>query len=377
MQENKTLELTTTLVGRPSVTPDDAGCQDILAERLEALGFRAHRLQFGDVSNLWAERGEGKPLVVFAGHTDVVPPGPSELWDSDPFVPEIRDGHLYGRGAADMKSSLAAFVTAVEDYIERTPAHKGSIGFLITSDEEGVARDGTRRIVDWLRDQGKQIDYCVVGEPSSVETLGDEIKNGRRGSLNGALVVHGVQGHVAYPHQAKNPIHVVAPVLAELVAAEWDQGTEQFPPTTFQVSNVRAGTGADNVIPASLELEFNLRYSTAVTEESLQERIEALLERHGLSYTLNWRHSGAPFLTPVGVLIEAMRMAIRDELGRDPILSTAGGTSDARFIAPTGAEVVEFGPINRTIHHANECVAVADLPRLGRIYAKVLAKLLK
>lgn len=376
MNIDKTVELAMDLIARPSVTPNDAGCQDLLIKRLAASGFQAHRLRFGDVDNFWAERGHGSPLVVFAGHTDVVPPGAPDTWQSDPFDPEIRDGYLYGRGAADMKSSLAAFVIAIENYIARYPQHRGSIALLITSDEEGVARDGTAKVVKWLTARGKKIDYCIVGEPSSVETLGDVIKIGRRGSLNGRLSVHGVQGHIAYPQRAKNPIHVMAPALAELVATEWDQGYQNFPKTTFQVSNIHAGTGADNVIPGKLEIEFNFRYSPAVTEAELRKRVEDILGQHNVEYSLAWRPSGQPFLTSPGTLVDAVHNAIRTELEVEPQLSTAGGTSDARFIAPTGAEVIELGPLNGTIHQANESVPVQDLPRLADVYTGILQRLL-
>ncbi len=316
-------------------------------------------------------------MVVFAGHTDVVPTGPREAWQSDPFVPQIRDGNLYGRGAADMKSSLAAFVTAIAEFVSRHPRHQGSIALLITSDEEGVARDGTVKVVDWLRQQGKTIDYCIVGEPCSEDKLGDVIKNGRRGSLNGKLSVRGVQGHIAYPHLAKNPIHLVAPALAELVATRWDDGHENFLPTSFQVSNVAAGTGADNVIPGTLELEFNFRYSPALTDTALRERVEQVLQRHQLDYSLSWRLSGEPFLTPAGRLVDAARAAIRAELSLEAALSTAGGTSDGRFIARTGAQVVELGPVNASIHQVNERVRVADLAALARVYTRILVLLLK
>lgn len=374
---DKTLALTMELVRQPSITPDDAGCQDLLIEHLQPLGFEISRLKFGDVDNLWAQRGTEAPLVVFAGHTDVVPPGPRGNWDSDPFTPELRDGFLYGRGAADMKSSLAAFITAIEHFLERHPRQPGSIALLITSDEEGLAQNGTRKVVEWLDQQGKKIDYCIVGEPSSVHVLGDVIKNGRRGSLNGKLSVRGIQGHIAYPHLAQNPIHLMAPALTELVSLDWDNGFENFPATSFQISNVHAGTGADNVIPGQLDIEFNFRYSPAVTDAELRQRVESLLERHQLAYTLSWRLSGKPFLTPAGALVNAVRQALRSELQREPELSTAGGTSDGRFIAPTGAQVVEVGPVNATIHKANECVRVADLSALAQVYATTLGLLLK
>lgn len=377
MSMDKTIELAMELIRRPSITPDDAGCQDLLIERLEPLGFEISRLKFGDVHNLWAQRGREGPVVVLAGHTDVVPTGPREGWDSDPFTPQTRDGYLYGRGAADMKSSLAAFVTAIEDFVDRYPQHRGTVALLITSDEEGIARDGTAKVVEWLSQQGKTIDYCIVGEPCSEDTLGDVIKNGRRGSLNGKLSVRGLQGHIAYPQLARNPIHLLAPALAELVAMRWDDGDADFPPTSFQVSNIAAGTGADNVIPGMLALEFNFRYSPAFTDTALRERIEQVLQRHRLDYSLSWRHSGEPFITPAGRLVDAARAAIRAELAVKPALSTAGGTSDGRFIARTGAQVVELGPVNASIHKVNECIRVADLAPLAKVYARMLVFLLE
>jgi len=373
---DRTLELAMALIACPSLTPKDAGCQDMMIHRLRALGFEIHRLRFGEVDNFWARRGGHAPLIVFAGHTDVVPTGPRENWQSDPFKPEIRDGYLYGRGAADMKSSLAAFITAIEDFLAQHPAHRGSIGLLITSDEEGVSIDGTVRVVEWLRARNEKIDYCIVGEPSSTEKLGDVIKNGRRGSLNGKLTLHGVQGHIAYPHLAQNPIHLFAPAFAELVKMKWDQGNEYFPPTSFQISNIHAGTGAENVIPGQLEINFNFRYSTVVTEAQLRERVEKLLDAHGLGYSLHWTLSGQPFLTPAGVLVDAVRKAIRSELGREAALSTHGGTSDGRFIASSGAEIVELGPLNATIHKINERILVADLAALAKVYKKTLEYLL-
>lgn len=364
------------LIRRPSVTPHDAGCQELIAARLAPLGFQIEALRFGEVDNLWARRGTAAPLVVFAGHTDVVPPGPLAHWTSDPFEPAVRDGHLYGRGAADMKSSLAAFVTAVEEFVAQAPEHRGSIAFLLTSDEEGPAVDGTRKVVEWLTQHGVLIDYCVVGEPTSGQVLGDTIKNGRRGSLSGRLVVHGVQGHVAYPHLASNPIHTLAPALAELVATEWDRGNADFPPTSFQVSNVRAGTGAENVIPGRLELDFNFRFSTAVTEAGLRDRVEEILRRHGVEHEIAWTLSGPPYLTPRGRLVEAARAAIRETCGIETALSTTGGTSDGRFIAPTGAEVIELGPSNATIHKIDERVAVEEPARLALVYRSLLRRLL-
>ena len=374
--ENKTLDLAIELIRCPSVTPDDAGCQKILAQRLTAAGFRCEHLRYGDVDNLWAERGDGKPLVVFAGHTDVVPPGPRENWQSDPFKPEVRDGMLYGRGAADMKGAVAAFVTAAETFVAAHPKHKGAIGLLITSDEEGPAVNGTVKVMDWLAARGRKIDYCIVGEPSSAKVLGDVIKNGRRGSLSGKLTVRGIQGHVAYPHLARNPIHQLTPALTELTAIEWDKGNTDFPATSFQVSNINGGTGAENVIPGSVEVWFNFRFSTAVTDALLKERTEAALKKHGLDYQLVWTLSGQPFLTRGTRLIEAVRRAVREELGAEATPNTAGGTSDGRFIAPTGAEVVELGVLNSTIHKTDECVAVTDLGRLSDTYRRVLEHLL-
>lgn len=373
---DRTLELAKQLIARPSVTPDDAGCQDLMIARLETLGFEIHRLRFGQVDNFWARHGTAKPLVAFAGHTDVVPTGPKEKWTTDPFTPVVRDGFLYGRGAADMKGSLAAFITAIEDFVARHPDHKGSIGLLITSDEEGPSVDGTVKVIEWLTARGEQIDCCLVGEPSCVQRLGDTIKNGRRGSLNGRLTVLGKQGHIAYPHLVRNPIHLAAPALAELATIEWDRGNEFFPPTSFQVSNIHAGTGAENVVPGHLEALFNFRYSTAVTDDQLKARVETVLKRHGLQYQLEWSLSGRPFLTEPGALVDALRAAIQTELAIETSLSTSGGTSDGRFIAPTGAQVVELGPLNATIHQIDECVRVEDLARLSRVYAETLARLL-
>ena len=373
---DKTLELAKQLITRPSLTPKDEGCQELMIERLKPLGFEVHRLRFGDVDNFWARRGTTKPLVVFAGHTDVVPTGPQEEWTSDPFTPVVRDGFLYGRGAADMKGSLAAFITAIEDFVAQHSNHKGSIGLLITSDEEGPSVNGTVKVVEWLAARGEKIDCCLVGEPSCVKTLGDTLKNGRRGSLNGALTVHGKQGHIAYPHLVRNPIHLAAPALAELAGIEWDRGNEFFPPTSFQISNINAGTGADNVVPGHLEIKFNFRYSTAVTDNGLRERVEEVLKRHGLQYDLAWTLSGLPFLTRPGTLVDALRQAIRAEFGIETTLATSGGTSDGRFIAPTGSQVVELGPVNATIHQIDECVRVEDLASLSRIYIRTLAHLL-
>lgn len=373
---SETLDLAADLIRRPSVTPDDAGCQALLAERLSASGFAVEHMPFNDVSNLWARRGTARPLLVFAGHTDVVPPGPREAWHGDPFEPVLRDGLLYGRGAADMKGSLAAMIDACRRFVERRPDHRGSIGFLITSDEEGPAVDGTVRVMQTLKGREETIDWCLVGEPTSSEQVGDVIKNGRRGSLSGTLVVEGVQGHVAYPQLADNPVHRAAPALAELCARRWDEGSDHFPPTTFQISNLRAGTGAGNVIPGTLEVQFNFRYSTAVTHEQLRTWVREILDRHGLRYRLEWSHSGRPFLTEDGRLMAVVKAAIRQVTGRDCRTSTSGGTSDGRFIAPGGAQVIELGPVNATIHKADECVQAADLEALSRIYETILDDLL-
>jgi succinyl-diaminopimelate desuccinylase len=373
---NPTLDLTQQLIARSSVTPDDGGCQVLIAERLAACGFRSETIACNGVTNAWLRRGDGAPLFVFAGHTDVVPPGPRESWRTDPFEPTISDGILYGRGASDMKSSIAAFAVAAEEFLQRHPTHRGSIALLLTSDEEGPAVDGTVRVVDALRARGESPDFCIVGEPTSVDALGDTIKNGRRGSLNGKLTVLGKQGHIAYPHLVRNPIHLVAPALTELTGIEWDRGNEFFPPTSFQMSNIHAGTGADNVVPGHLEIKFNFRYSTAVTDDGLKQRVEEVLKRHGLHYELSWALSGRPFLTKPGTLVDALRDAIRAELGVEATLSTSGGTSDGRFIAPTGAQVVELGPLNATIHQIDECVRAQDLVSLSRVYARTLAYLL-
>ena len=371
-----TFELARELISRVSITPNDGGCQDVLAQRLARLGFTIERMRFGDVENLWARRGGTKPLVCFAGHTDVVPTGPLDQWNSDPFQPTVRDGVLYGRGAADMKSSIAAFITAIEAFLAEHPDHAGSIALLITSDEEGVAVNGTVKVVDALRARGETLDYCIVGEPSSVAMLGDTMKNGRRGSLTGELLVRGVQGHIAYPHLSRNPIHQFAPALAELSAAKWDDGNEYFPPTTWQVSNITAGTGATNVIPGELRVSFNFRFSTASTMESLKARMHELLDRHGLDYSLTWWLSGRPFLTPKGKLVESLSRAVKAVTGRTPELSTSGGTSDGRFIADVCREVVELGPINASIHKLDEHIVLADLDALSRIYQFALADIL-
>ena len=371
-----TLALTRALIERRSLTPDDAGIQTILRERLEPLGFRPSTLTVNGVTNLWARRGEAHPLVCFAGHTDVVPTGPPERWNSDPFAPTERDGFLYGRGAADMKASLAAFVVAIEAFVAVYPGAPGSIAVLFTSDEEGPSIDGTARVVDALKAAGERIDYCIVGEPTSVELLGDMIKNGRRGTLSGTLTVKGVQGHIAYPHLADNPIHRAAPALAELAVTRWDDGNAYFPPTTWQCSNIRAGTGATNVIPGSLEVMFNFRHSTESMQASLKERFRAVLDRHGLDYTLDWTGSGKPYLTPRGMLVDVVSAAVRDATGRVPELSCTGGTSDGRFIADVCAEIVELGPVSASIHKIDERVRIADLALLAAIYRGVLERLL-
>lgn len=371
-----TLALACELIALPSVTPDDGGCQKLLASRLSALGFEARELVFGQVHNLWLRRGQSAPLVVFAGHTDVVPTGPLEGWDTPPFEPTERDGWLYGRGAADMKSSLAAFVTAIEGFLSRHPDVPGSIALLLTSDEEGPAVDGTTRVVEWLRETGQIPDYCIVGEPTSVERVGDTIKNGRRGSLSGVLTVQGVQGHVAYPHLAQNPIHLAAPALAELATTVWDEPNGDFPATTFQISNVQSGTGAGNVIPGELTAWFNFRFSTASTHEALQQKVTAILDRHGLKYRIHWNLGARPFLTPQGPLVNAVSAAIQTVTGQPPEVSTTGGTSDGRFLVTLCPQVLELGPCNATIHQRNERVAVTDLPLLSRMYQETLAHLL-
>lgn len=371
-----TLELTKQLIARPSVTPDDQGCQKLIAGRLQAIGFEVEHHRFGEVDNLWARRGKQQPLFVFAGHTDVVPPGPVEQWQYDPFTPTISGNTLFGRGAADMKSSIAAMICACEKFIAENPGHNGSIAFLITSDEEGDAIDGTVKVVELLQQRNENIDWCLVGEPTSTDTVGDVVKNGRRGSLSGTLKIIGTQGHIAYPQLADNPIHRLAPALNDLVNEKWDNGNEFFPPTSFQISNINAGTGANNVIPGSVDILFNLRFSTEITEEQIRDRIEQILDAHGLDYELVWALSGNPFLTSEGRLIDATRAAIKHVRKFDTELSTSGGTSDGRFIAPTGAQVIELGPVNASIHKIDENIGIDELEELTGIYHEILVQLL-
>lgn len=373
---SKTLALTEELIALHSVTPADGGCQLKMAERLSPLDFDCETIASGDVTNLWARRGKAQPLLVFAGHTDVVPTGPLERWSSDPFVPTHRNGKLYGRGAADMKTSLAAMVVAVEEFVAAHPNHKGSIGFLITSDEEGPAIDGTVIVCDKLKARGEQLDYCIVGEPTSVNQIGDMIKNGRRGTMSGKLIIKGLQGHIAYPHLAKNPIHLAMPALAELATIEWDQGNEYYLPTSWQMSNIHAGTGASNVIPGECVVDFNFRFSTASTVEGLQKGVHAVLDKHGLDYQLNWTVGGLPFLTPRGELSDALSSAIKAETGLDTELSTTGGTSDGRFIAQICPQVIEFGPTNASIHKIDEHIAVSEIEPLKNVYRRTLENLL-
>ena len=377
---SKTLELAKALIARRSLTPDDAGCQEIMTERLQALGFRIENMRFGNVDNFYARRGTTGPLLVFAGHTDVVPTGPVEKWNTPPFEPTIKDGMLYGRGAADMKTSCAAFITAIEDFISAHPDHTGSIGLLITSDEEGVAIDGTVKVVEALQARGETFDYCIVGEPTSNKVVGDMIKNGRRGSLSGKLIVKGVQGHIAYPHLVKNPIHMVAPAIKDLVETTWDNGNQYFPPTSWQISNMNGGTGATNVVPGEVEILFNFRFCPEVdgqgsTEQNLKQRVHAILDSHNLNYDLEWEYS-PPYVTPPAELVEAISKAIQQAYGVTPELSTTGGTSDGRFIANICPQVIEFGPLNATIHKLNECVGVADIEPLKDTYRITLEKLL-
>ena len=377
MGKSAVLELAEDLISRPSVTPEDAGCQDLMVARLKAVGFRVTRLPANGVENFWAERGGAGPRLCFAGHTDVVPSGPLAEWQNDPFQPVIRDGMLYGRGAADMKGSLAAMVVAAERFVALHPAHSGRLAFLITSDEEGIATHGTRHVVDWLREHGETIDWCVVGEPSSEKVLGDVIKNGRRGSLNGRLTVHGIQGHVAYPDKADNPIHRAFRPLADLVDHSWDAGNDFFPPTRLQFSNIHAGTGANNVIPGQLQADFNFRFSTESTPESLQAGVHKILDSAAMRYAIDWQLSGPPFFTAPGALVAATQKALQAVAQRVAKLSTGGGTSDGRFIAQLGGQVVELGPVNATIHKINECVAVADLEHLAQIYTEIMVYLLE
>lgn len=371
---NPVIELAMTLISRASMTPEDGGCQQMIAERLEKIGFRAKHMCFDEVENLWITHGDGAPCLIYVGHTDVVPTGPLGNWSSDPFRPEIRDGYLYGRGAADMKGSIASMVTAMERFITDHAGHRGTIGMLLTSDEEGPAVNGTRRVVDYLNTNNIRIDWCLVGEPTCINVVGDVIKNGRRGSLGADLHVYGVQGHVAYPQHASNPIHLVSPALAELANTTWDNGNEFYPPTSFQVSNINAGTGADNVIPGHVDIMFNFRFCTETTHEELRKRVETILDKHQLSYDIEWKLSGEPFLTPKGKLLDTVIAAVREIAGVEPEISTSGGTSDGRFIAPTGAEVIELGPVNATIHKIDECVKVDDLLTLSDIYEKIIRK---
>jgi len=369
---SNTLELAKSLISKPSITPDDHGCQAIMIDRLNKIGFEIHPLKFGDVDNFWAVHGDSGPLFAFAGHTDVVPAGDENAWNTKPFEPTIKDGYLYGRGAADMKGGLASMVTATEKFIKENPNHKGRIAFLITSDEEGVAVNGTVKVMDYLKANEQKIDYCLLGEPSSTSSTGDVIKNGRRGSLNGVLKVNGKQGHVAYPHLAKNPIHLVSPALDDLCNQEWDNGNDYFPATSFQISNMHSGDGVTNVIPGDAQVKFNFRYSTETNKENLQKKVHEVLDLHNLDYSIEWSHSGYPFLTPKGALVSACVEAIKKTKGIDTELSTSGGTSDGRFIAQEGTQVVELGPVNATIHQINESVLVQDLDDLSEIYYQVL-----
>jgi succinyl-diaminopimelate desuccinylase len=370
------LALTNDLIARPSVTPDDAGCQAMISERLARAGFRCEQIDFGAVKNLWASHGEGGDVLCFLGHTDVVPPGPREAWASDPFTPTIRDGYLYGRGAADMKGSVAAFVVALEQFVAANPDHPGTVALLLTSDEEGDAIDGVRKVAEHFRATGRRIDFCVTGEPSSKEVLGDLLRVGRRGTLSGTLTVHGIQGHVAYPEKARNPIHQAMPALAELTARRWDEGYPEFPASSFQVSNIHSGTGANNVIPGHCEVLFNFRYNPGWSAGALEREVHAVLDRHGLQYDLRWHRGGEPFLTREGRLRAAVRAVLVEQCGTTPDENTGGGTSDARFIAPLGAEVVEVGPVNATIHKVDERVAVAELERLPALYRAIAERLL-
>ena len=373
---NNTLELAKSLISQASVTPDDNGCQSIMIERLKKIGFEIHPLRFGDVDNFWATRGNSGPIFAFAGHTDVVPAGNEDAWNTSPFEPTIKGDYLYGRGAADMKGGLASMVTATENFVQDNPDHNGTIAFLITSDEEGVAINGTVKVMDYLNENDTKIDYCLLGEPSSTSITGDVIKNGRRGSLNGVINVNGQQGHVAYPHLAKNPIHFIAPALNDLCLQEWDSGNEYFPATSFQISNFHSGGGVTNVVPGEAKVMFNFRYSTETTKEELMAKVHEILDNHKIDYTLDWHHSGNPFLTPVGDLVSACVSAIEETKDITPELSTSGGTSDGRFIAKEGTQVVELGPVNATIHQINESILVKDLEDLSSIYTKVLTRIL-
>ncbi|OBU22548.1 succinyl-diaminopimelate desuccinylase [Photobacterium aquimaris] len=376
MSDSPVIALAKDLISRPSVTPEDAGCQALMIERLQTLGFTIETMVFEDTTNLWARRGNQAPLFVFAGHTDVVPSGPADQWHTPPFEPTIVDGYLHGRGAADMKGSLACMVVAIERFIAQNPHHNGSIALLITSDEEGPFINGTTRVIDTLEARNEKIDMCIVGEPSSTDTIGDIVKNGRRGSITGDLIVKGIQGHVAYPHLANNPIHQALPALTELTATHWDNGNDFFPPTSFQIPNIAAGTGASNVIPGQFEVQFNFRFSTELTDADIKRRVHAILDAHELEYDLKWTLSGHPFLTDSGTLVDAVVAAITEINHTPPQLLTTGGTSDGRFIARTGAQVVELGPVNATIHKVNECVKVADLEKLTDMYQQILHKIL-
>ena len=376
MNNSPTVALAMDLVSRPSVTPFDAGCQEVMIKRLERSGFAVERLKFDDVDNFWAIHGSDGPIFCFAGHTDVVPTGPLDQWTNPPFSPVIKDGLLFGRGAADMKGSLASMVVAAEQFVKAYPDHPGRLAFLITSDEEGVAINGTVRVVDWLKAQEIIPQWCLVGEPSSSEKCGDTIKNGRRGSLGCSMTITGLQGHVAYPHLASNPIHLATPAINELIAEVWDEGNNYFPPTSFQISNIASGTGATNVIPADIQIVFNFRFSTEVTEQQLRQRVEDILDRHGFNYSMNWRLNGQPFLTKAGLLVDVASESIEDVTGVKTVLSTAGGTSDGRFIAPMGSEVLELGPLNSSIHRVDEHVSTEDLNKLTKIYQKIVSQLL-
>jgi len=371
-----TLQLASDLIARPSITPDDGGCQALLIERLSAIGFECETMVFDDVTNLWARHGQDTPLLAFAGHTDVVPPGPLDKWHSDPFTPEIRDGNLFGRGAADMKSSIAAMVTACERFVAQNAQHKGSIALLITSDEEGIAINGTVKVIETLEARGEKIDWALIGEPSSQLRVGDVVKNGRRGSIGAKLVIHGVQGHVAYPHKVDNPIHRAMPALHDLARHEWDRGNSFFPPTSLQISNINSGTGAHNVVPGHAEVLFNLRYSTEIDAQHIIETTRVILDKHELEYNINWSISGYPFLTAEGELVAAAQQAIKRHTGLTTSLETTGGTSDGRFIAPTGAQVLELGPVNESIHKLNEHVNIEELDRLSDIYQSIIENLL-